>query len=314
VFTSAPHDSAGSDGPDQTTSRTRRDNRLRYFVINSHPNQALDLLQQSLDRSPVRTANGSLKFLKLPAATVVNKVLDSSAQRPELAGRAAALAAAATAQGVTLEPRTLQSLLLGLAQRGDVDAALPLLDAWLASQDEALADDDLASKGPLRTLSSLLDSAARADDPATALQILARMARAGLAPRPRSVAALLRAFMRLGDAKTATAMLEWMRRSGDPPTIMAYTALLTPPVSSVSTAEPLALLELAKGSWLLMEREGVAPDARFFTAYIRFVGRLGCMEEVMRGWTALREAGLLRDQVAYGTMLDACAKVRSGLL
>jgi hypothetical protein len=78
----------------------------------------------------------------------------------------------------------------GLARADALPEALPVLDAWLQQQEEALADD-AAAAAPLAVLSQLLDAAARGEQTQLMLHVLARMARIGVTPSPQ-VSALRR--------------------------------------------------------------------------------------------------------------------------
>lgn len=54
---------------------------MRFFVISHRPQQALDLLEKSIFRTPSPfPASLGTKVLKLPPASVCNKVLHSAAQ------------------------------------------------------------------------------------------------------------------------------------------------------------------------------------------------------------------------------------------
>lgn len=53
---------------------------MRYFVVSNQPSSALRLLEQTVFRVPMVDTSGREKFLKLPPASVCNKVLDSAAQ------------------------------------------------------------------------------------------------------------------------------------------------------------------------------------------------------------------------------------------
>lgn len=53
---------------------------MRYFVVSNQPEAALRLLEQTVFRVPVLDPSGQEKYLRLPPATVCNKVLDAAAQ------------------------------------------------------------------------------------------------------------------------------------------------------------------------------------------------------------------------------------------
>jgi hypothetical protein len=175
---------------------------------------------------------------------VCNKVLDSAAQSHDAAMllQAADLAEALSLQGVGLERRTLWALAHGLGRHGLVDRALPLADQWLGLQAEVLEDDEAAHQAPLQLLTHLMECAARADEPETVLQVLARLARVGLAPTAPSVTSLLQSFMRLGQVDAAHSVVEWMRRNAMAPSAYTYTALLTlPPAAGIAHARTVLL-------------------------------------------------------------------------
>ncbi|KFM28049.1 Solute carrier family 25 member 44 [Auxenochlorella protothecoides] len=197
------------DVPERFNSRTKRDNRLRYFVVSNQPSSALRLLEQTVFRVPMVDTSGREKFLKLPPASVCNKVLDSAAQEAQLTGRAAELADALLLQGIPLEAKTLRSLVMGLAGTGRLEDALPFLDRWLAAEEAergragpqgaAAPDDDergdggsapLAAPSPRhvhRTLSWLLEIAARRGSTPGIVAVLSRAARVQVVPSVQSV-------------------------------------------------------------------------------------------------------------------------------
>lgn len=209
-----------------------RDNKIRFFVVNNRAADALDLLRRSLFQTPVPDpATGKVRFLKLPPATVCNKVLHSASKTndPSLISQAADLSQELRLQGMEVSLATLKMLVEGLTETGQADRALQVVDEWIASHHSTLEDDALAQQMPLDLLTALLEAAALADDPDVIMHALARMARAGLSPKLDTINALIACFMRLGHIDTAHGMLGWMQRSEIGPTTETYGALMTMP-------------------------------------------------------------------------------------
>jgi hypothetical protein len=92
------------------TSKARRDNRMRYFVVNGKAQSAFEMLKKSLDRTPVPTGD-EVKYLKLPSATIVNKILHSVAQQYSQDDRilrdACRMIPVLTLQNIDIFPRTI---------------------------------------------------------------------------------------------------------------------------------------------------------------------------------------------------------------
>lgn len=66
-----------------SSATSERDRKLRFLVMQQTPQatkEALALLEQSVFRTPVVDASGAAKFLKLPPASVCNKVINTSVQ------------------------------------------------------------------------------------------------------------------------------------------------------------------------------------------------------------------------------------------
>lgn len=295
---------------EQLTSRTKRDNKIRFFVINNRPSDAVDLLERSLSRTPiVDAAAQKLRYLKLPPASVCNKVLDSAAQtrEPDLVLRAADLAGALQLEGVAVEARTAQSLVGALAASGAVDRGIQLLDGWLASNADLLEDDAAAEGGPLGVATALLEAAARADDPDAVSQVLLRMARTGLSPPLHTMTAIIQCYARLGHIDTAHAILGWMRRAEMEVTAHAYAALMTLPLS-LSPALGRSFMAKSKAAYAEMKAAGVPPTAHFYAAYIAACGRLRELEAARDAWLDMEESEVEPDLILYSAMIDACAK------
>eukprot|EP00887_Chlorella_sp_A99_P002799 scaffold6.g2799.t1 len=298
----------------QSKSKKSRDRRLRFLVMQGNPHAsqaALALLEQSVLRQPIAEPGGSPKFLRLPPASVCNKVISACAQQePELVAKAAELADALVLQGVPLEERTLHTLVAGLARQGAVAHALPLLDVWLLQQAEEL-EDDASAEGAMRLLTALLDAAAHGESTQLVLQVLTRMAGVGLMPTTQSMTSLLQCFGRLGQHEVSLKLLDWMKRGGMQPGVFAYTALLTMP-QHLSEAGAAALLGHAQTAYSRMREEGVQPNARFYTALLRVYGRARDAGAVAAAWADMRAAGVEPDLILYSAMIDTCAKCRNG--
>ncbi|KAL4534481.1 hypothetical protein Ndes2526A_g05377 [Nannochloris sp. 'desiccata'] len=295
------------------TSRTKRDNKIRFFVINNRPNEALDLLERTLLKTPiVDPQTNKVRYLKLPPASVCNKVLDSvsNVEDPDLVVRAADLAGALQLEGVGIEPRTAQSLINGLAHAGMVDKGIELLDRWMNANIDILEDDESAQDGPAHVLATLLEAAARADDTDTITQVLLRMARVGLSPAPHSMTTLLQCFTRLGNITTAHSMLQWMRRSGIEPQAAHYAALMTVPAVVFTPTKALQnFLIKAKEAYQDMKSHDVQPSPHFYAAYINACSRLRDLDAARDAWLDMERCeNVDPDLVCYTTMIDACAK------
>ncbi|GAB4820849.1 hypothetical protein N2152v2_007895 [Parachlorella kessleri] len=293
--------------------QARPERRPRYLVAEQ---QALDLLEKSVHRTPLITPSAQgpkTRFLKLPPAQVCSKVLSSAAREPKLVARAAELADILLVQGVQLDPQTLHDLVLGLTRRGKVALALPPLDRWLQHHADTLEEEE-EDRGiradALHLMTGLVDAAARAEDTKMLRQVLVRMARVGLMPRPQSITGILQCFMRLSQPHIAHSILEWMRRGGLQPTIAHYTSLLAVP-RDLDPAADARLLVQAKSSYAQMLEEDVHPNARFYTAYIRLCGRAHDVREALDAWNDMQAQGIPPDLVLYSAFLDACAKCHS---
>ena len=269
------------------------------------------MLERSIFRQPIimdSTAH-KIRYLKLPPASVCNKVLDSAAQThdSDLVARAAELAGALQLEGVGVEPRTAQALIHGLAKVGMVDRGIPLLDGWLTANSSILDDDSAAQEGPHSVMTTLLEAAAQADDPDSVTQVLLRMARLGLSPAPHTMTTLLQCFTRLGNLNTAHSMLQWMRRSGMEPNAYSYAALMTlPTIFTAPTRQTFH--HKIKEAYEDMKANNVAPTVHFYSAYINACGRLRDIDAARDAWLDMEEAGITPDLVCYNTMIDACAR------
>jgi pentatricopeptide repeat protein len=282
-------------------------------VINNRPNEALDLLERTLFKTPiVDPLTNKVRYLKLPPASVCNKVLDSvsNVEDPDMVGRAADLAGALQLEGVIIEARTAQSIINGLAHVGMVEKGIDLLDGWLNANIDVLEDDNAAQDGPAHVMATLLEAAARADDPDAITAVLLRMARVGLSPAPHSMVALLQCFTRLGNITTAHNMLQWMRRSGIEPTAVHYAALMTMPAAvSMTGAKAQNFLQKAKEAYLDMKSHDVQATAYFYAAYINVCSRLRDLDAARDAWLDMKsDEHIEPDLVCYTTMIDACAK------
>jgi pentatricopeptide repeat protein len=253
-----------------------------------------------------------VRYLKLPPASVCNKVLDSvsNVEDPDLVVRAADLAGALQLEGVSIEPRTAQSLINGLAHAGMIDKGFELLDGWMNANVEVLEDDDAAQDGPAHVMATLLEAAAQADDTDAITQVLLRMARVGLSPASHSMTTLLQCFTRLGNITTAHSMLQWMRRSGIEPQAVHYAALMTmPAVTSIPTKAQQNFLIKAKEAYQDMKSHDVQPSPHFFAAYINACSRFRDLDAARDAWLDMeRYQNVDPDLVCYTTMIDACAK------
>jgi len=294
------------------SSSAERDNKIRFFVINNRPNEALDLLERTIFKTPiVDPQTNKIRYLKLPPTSVCNKVLDSASnvEDPDLVVRAADLAGALQLEGVELEPRTAQSLINSLAHVGMVDKGFQLLDGWMNANIETLEDDEAAQDGPAHVMATLLEAAARADDTDAITQVLLRMARVGLSPASHSMTTLLQCFTRLGNITTAHSMLQWMRRSGIEPQAVHYAALMTMPAVSTTRNAQQNFLIKAKEAYQDMKSNDVQPSPHFYAAYINACSRLRDLDAARDAWLDMeRSENIDPDLVCYTTMIDACAK------
>ena len=251
------------------------------------------MLERSLNKTPISDpATGKPRYLKLPPASVCNKVLDSAAhvKDAEFIHRAADLATALQYQGITLEPRTVQSITQSLTATANIIKAIELLDSWLSANQEAIQEEaekeeeeleELAnaeSDGAYQVITSLLEAAAKADDPDAINQILLRMVKVGYSPSAHTMTALLQCFTRLGHLNTAHSMLQWMRRSNKDISAYHYAALMTLPNNLSSPSAAKAFLAKSKEAYEDMKQHDVSPSAPFYAAYINVGGRLGDLE------------------------------------
>jgi hypothetical protein len=241
---------------------------------------------------------------------VCAKVLAAAARSPdaELILRAAGLAEALALQDVAVEPAAVAGLAEGLARVGAADRALPLIDSWLARNLEALEDDAAAEGAPLALLTRALVSAASSGDADAALQVLARMARCGLAPPLPALTPLVQLFARAGDFATARAVVAWMRRSGLAPSSHTYTALFAAPAADPSPSARPAALAAAEEAWAEMRAGGVAPTAHALAAYSHLCGHLDGLAAARAAWADADAAGAELDLVAFGALADAAAR------
>jgi len=212
--------------------------------MSNRASDALDLLHRSLFQTPVPDpVTGKVRYLKLPPASVCNKVLHSASttKDPSTVLKAVDLADHLRLQGSVVTPRTQEVLVLALANTGQVERGLKFMDDWMAANIALLEDDNASHDAPHTMLSALLEAAAVDDDSDAILEVLGRMARVGLSPSRRTMVSLLQCFMRLGNVQVAYGMLQWMRRSGFDVDVYAYTALMTVPmhVRGGASAAPL---------------------------------------------------------------------------
>ena len=289
-----------------------RDNRIRFFVINNRPNDALDLLERSVVGTPIHDpiAPHKVRYLKLPPASVCNKVLHSAAQTRDvdLIARAADLASSLQLQGVAIEQRTAITLIHGLAHTGQVDRGIQLLDSWLVANTDVLEEEDEgAQEGPHAVMTALLEAAAHTDDPDTIQQVLLRMAKVGYTPNTHTMTSLIQCFARLGHLNTANSMVQWMRRSEMEINAFHYAALMTLP----QTLTPLIarqFLKHAKEAYQDLQSNNLTPTPTFISAYISVMGRLRDLEAARSAWLDMEEMEVEADVVCYTAMMDACAK------
>jgi hypothetical protein len=282
--------------------------------VNKDSRRALDLLEWSLSGAPVAApgapAGAPARRLKLPPPSVCAKVLAAAARSPdaEIVLRASGLAEALALQDVAVEPAVVAGLAEGLARVGAADRALPLIDSWLARNLEVLGDDDAAEGAPLALLTRALASAASSGDADAALQVLARMARCGLAPPLPALTPLVQLFARAGDFATARAVVAWMLRSGLTPSSHTYTALFAAPAADPPPSARPAALAAAEEAWAEMRAGGCAPTAHALAAYARLCGHLGGLAAARAAWADADAAGAELDLVAFGALADAAAR------
>ncbi|KAL6768679.1 hypothetical protein ACKKBF_B15760 [Auxenochlorella protothecoides x Auxenochlorella symbiontica] len=322
------------DVPERFNSRTKRDNRLRYFVVSNQPSSALRLLEQTVFRVPMVDTSGREKFLKLPPASVCNKVLDSAAQEAQLTGRAAELADALLLQGIPLEAKTLRSLVMGLAGTGRLEDALPFLDRWLAAEEAergragpqgaAAPDDDergdggsapLAAPSPRhvhRTLSWLLEIAARRGSTPGIVAVLSRAARVQVVPSVQSVTEVLAACGRAREGAKARAILGWMRRHGLAAGPAQHAAALAQPAGGLPAAEAASLLPGAAAAAEEMRAEGHLPDAGFLAAWLRLAASAYDLAAARGVLGRAAELGLAGDDAVLAAFFDACRRCEDG--
>lgn len=309
---------AGADAPaERTSGQTRRNNRLRYFVVSNNPAAGLELLEASVLRRPFGGGGGSmLRMLQLPPPAVCSKLLHQAAQSRQHVEKAASLARALALQGVALEQRTLLALATGLAQLGQVEPAMPLLDLALSGSGSSPAPGGehptagLPRGQLLPLLTLLMDSAARAGDTVAVTRVLSHMAGTGLMPSTPSMTSLLQCFMRMGRGHVAHEVLGWMRAHGLQPSVYTYTALLALPTWQ-SHAESRRALDQARKIYEHMRADGVTPNAHFYAAYLSACSRAGALGEAERAWQDMLQGGVARDLITYSAMIGACAKCRA---
>ncbi|KAL4457439.1 hypothetical protein ABPG75_012304 [Micractinium tetrahymenae] len=286
--------------------QSESEKQLRYYVLKDELNPALSILQQALAGAPI--PGKKPRFFSIPPPGVCNGLLMKAAEDHSQAGKAAEVAESLLQEGTPLEAHTLKALINSLARADELQAALPVLDAWLQQQEEALAEDS-NTHGPLQVMSLLMDTATRAENTQMVLQVLARMARIGVTPSPQSLTTLLQCFMRLGQVQVAHTVLDWMRRNNLEPNVYNYTALLAMP-RDLSEAGAADLLKQARSAYDKMRADGVEPNARFFTQLIRICGRAGNLAAAQEAWEDAKTAGVDRDLILYSAMIDTCAKCR----
>ncbi|KAL4857841.1 Pentatricopeptide repeat-containing protein [Chlorella vulgaris] len=281
---------------------------LRYYELPSTTSTALDMLQSSILKEPIASP-GAPRIPKLPPPSVCASVLTKAVEQDaSLAGKAAELAELLLQSGVPLDAHTVKALFAAMAKADLLGGSLPVLDAWLQQQQEALAED-AATQAPLHVMTQLMDAAARSDDTHLLLQVLMRMARIGVTPQPQSLTTLLQCFMRLGQVTVAHDVLDWMRRNNLGLNVYSYTALLAL-TRGTDEAAATTLLQQARLAYDKMREDGVQPNARFFTQYVRICGRAARSQAARAAWQDAKQAGVQPDLILYSAMIDCCAKCK----
>ncbi|PRW55912.1 hypothetical protein C2E21_5247 [Chlorella sorokiniana] len=290
-------------------SRKPGSKELRYYVLKDEKEGGLSMLESAVYRTPMLGPTGALRLHeRIPPPGVCASLLRKAVQDPGLAEKAAEIAEALMLQGTRLEASTMRAIVDSLAKADALPEALPMVDAWLQQQEEAL-QDDANTRVPLQLLTTLMDTAARTENTHVILQVLTRMARIGVLPSPQSLTTLLQCFMRLGQVQVAHQVLDWMRRNNLEPNIYSYTALLALPRNMSESAAP-ELLRQAQAAYQKMQDDGVQPNARFYTEYLRVCGRVGDLQAAQEAWQDARRLGVQSDVILFTAMIDACAKCR----
>lgn len=289
-----------------------RDNRIRFFVINNRPSDALDLLERSVFRTPLTdSVQGRVRFLKLPAETVCNKVLTSAAQTQNatLVSKAIDIAEALQLQGISIAPRTATVLLSSLGSLGTFQRGIPFLDRWIL-ESKVNGDATEEAEPPadvVHVLSAALEAAAACDEPAAVVDVLSRMAHAGISPKSTpTMTSVIQCFMRLGQIDAAHGIVAWMHRSGLCPTSHNYVALMTLPRSH--TVSSVTLMRRATEAFENMHSKGVVPSVHFYSAYIAVCGRARSLPAAQHAWKDMLSRSIMPNIVVFTSMVDTCGK------
>ena len=179
-----------------STSKARRDNRMRYFVVNGKAQSALEMLKKSLDRTPV-SAGDDLKYLKLPSATIINKILHSVAQQHSQDDRilrdACRMIPVLTLQNIDIFPRTI----LAYYHQGNAKSE-QFLTQYLDSKTAYEAAD---------VLSAMLESQVAAKSREGIVSALNLMQTYNVTPCAQDALVLLRYYVYGDEQRWARAML-----------------------------------------------------------------------------------------------------------
>lgn len=125
-----------------TLSKTKRDNRMRFFVMNGESERAIDMLKKTLEGSPVLGSSGEERFLRLPNPAVCNKVLHSAATKnPKILDDVRQLISELSSQSVRIYPRTLLALCEGYKQIGKADHARDVIIDTVSAASPDIAQD-----------------------------------------------------------------------------------------------------------------------------------------------------------------------------
>eukprot|EP00890_Picochlorum_soloecismus_P004448 jgi/Picsp_1/5003/NSC_02366-R1_pentatricopeptide repeat-containing protein len=195
-------------------SKTRRDNRIRYFVVNQKVEDALDLLKKSVDRIPLDGSGeqSAMKYLKLPPPSVCNKVLHAAAKtsKRSIVEEAAAIIKVLRNQKVDIFSRTIITVFKGFKSLGQMDAGM---ESLLSHLDFLKNNMGAASKRMIKlTLSDLIELEVASRDKTGALAAFKLMKNYGVTPSYRDAIAFLRFYVHphSDDMRRARAFISWM--------------------------------------------------------------------------------------------------------
>ena len=273
------------------------------------------MLVHALSQTPVRDSRGHLRFLKLPPASVVNKVIGSvcSSKESGLVLQASDLIGIILRHDVPLDWETIKKLSGRLMEQGQVRRALLVVDDWL-QHNGGQTDRTDGERSSSKLLRSLLSFSCRIEDEKSITGVLERMSRTGVSPSPKSIASLMHYLSRIGKLEAAFCLLGWMKASGMQEEIDSwhYQSLLTAS-SGMAAADALAH---GRRVFEDMLRSGIQPTAHFFAAYLSLCCKSRDSCEAERMWKIMLDFGVQPEACAYHAVLDVYARTgdESGLM